>query len=62
MIIEEKATLKSGRVLIKRYSDAGVKLIQTPTGILYDDAIDVENAPYVYIESNIPVDPVPESQ
>lgn len=62
MIIEEKAITESGRVLIKRYSDAGLKLIQTPTGILYDNAIDVENAPYVYIESNVPVDPVPESQ
>lgn len=62
MIIEEKATTESGRVLIKRYSDAGLKLIQTPTGILYDDVIDVESAPYVYIESNTPVDPVPESQ
>lgn len=62
MIIEERATLKNGTVLIKRYSDAGVKLIQTPTGILYDDVIDVENAPYVYIESNVPVDTIPESQ
>lgn len=62
MIIEERATLKNGTVLIKRYSDIGMKLIQTPTGIMYDDVIDVENAPYVYIESNTPVDPVPESQ
>lgn len=60
MIMEERATLKNGTVLIKRYSDAGVKLIQTPTGVMYDSAVDVENAPYVYVESNIPVDPAPE--
>lgn len=62
MIIEERATLKNGTVLIKRYSDAGLKLIQTPTGIMYDSVVDVENAPYVYVESNTPVDPVSESQ
>lgn len=59
MIMEEKATLNNGTVLIRRYSDAGVKLIQTPTGVMYDSAVDVENAPYVYVESNVPVE-VPE--
>ena len=60
MIMEERATLKNGMVLIRRYSDAGVKLIQTPTGIMYNEPVDVENAPYVYVESNVPVDPKPE--
>ena len=52
--------LKSGKKLIRVYSDLGVKLIQIPTGVFYDEAIDVEGAPYVYGESKIPVDPKPE--
>jgi hypothetical protein len=30
----------------------GFKIMQLPTRRLYDDAIDVENAPYTYIETN----------
>lgn len=39
------------------------KIRQDQTGILYDEAIDVENAPYMYTETDIPaetnVDPTP---
>ena len=39
------------------------KIRQDQTGILYDEAIDVENAPYTYTETDIPaetdVDPTP---
>ena len=39
------------------------KIRQYQTGILYDEAIDVENAPYTYTETDIPVesdiDPTP---
>ena len=38
------------------YSDAGKKIEQFPTGILYDFAVDVENAPYTYTETSEPVD------
>lgn len=41
------------------------KIRQDQTGILYDEAIDVENAPYTYTETDIPaesdVDPQPET-
>ena len=41
------------------------KIKQDQTGILYDEAIDVENAPYTYTETDIPaesdVDPQPET-
>lgn len=30
----------------------GFKIMQLPTRQLYNDAIDVENAPYTYIETN----------
>lgn len=56
MIVEEVAVLNSGRRLIRRHSDLGMKLIQTPTGIMFDDVVDVEGAPYVYVESNTPVE------
>lgn len=41
------------------------KIRQDQTGILYDEAIDVENAPYAYTETDIPaesdIDPQPET-
>lgn len=41
------------------------KIRQDQTGILYDEAIDVENAPYTYTETDIPAesddDPQPET-
>lgn len=32
------------------------KIRQDQTGILYDEAIDIENAPYTYTETDIPVE------
>ena len=41
------------------------KIRQDQTGILYDEAIDVENAPYTYTETDIPaesdIEPHPET-
>ena len=41
------------------------KIRQDQTGVLYDEAIDVENTPYTYTETDIPaesdVDPQPET-
>lgn len=41
------------------------KIRQDQTGVLYDEAIDVESAPYTYTETDIPaesdVDPQPET-
>ena len=34
------------------------KIRQDQTGVLYDEAIDVENAPYTYTETDIPIEPV----
>lgn len=41
----------------RRYSDQGVKIRQTDTGIVYDDAVDVIPCPHTYEETDIPVDP-----
>ena len=49
MIIEEKIIINE-RELIKTYSDAGKYIIQTDTGIRYEEAIDIPNK-YSYSES-----------
>lgn len=49
---EEYRTRADGVKLVRTYSDEGKRLIQNETGIGYDEAIDVENAPYTYTESD----------
>lgn len=49
-------TREDGVKLYITYSDAGMKIEQSQTGILYDSAVDVENAPYTYTETSEPVD------
>lgn len=39
--------------LYKTYSDENFKIKQVETGIVYDEAIDVENAPYTYEETDV---------
>ena len=52
MIVKELyKTRADGVKLYRTYSDAGKDLIQNETGIIYSEAIDVENAPYTYSES-----------
>lgn len=53
MVIREFYTTRDDGVnLYKTYSDKGVYLIQEQTGYEYDIAIDVENTPYTYIETD----------
>lgn len=42
---------KDGVKLYRTYSDINHYIIQDQTGIEYTEAIDVENAPYTYTES-----------
>ncbi len=44
---------------IHHYSDAGYKIRQIETGILYDDAIDVLPCRYTYEETDEPIDEEP---
>lgn len=48
MIVEEILD----RVFVKHFSDSGVKLKQLPTGIVYDEAIDLIPCPYTYVETD----------
>ena len=53
MIVKELyKTRADGVNLYRTYSDDGKRLLQVETGILYDEAIDIEGAPYTYTESD----------
>lgn len=53
MIVKEfYATRRDGVDLYHTYSDAGHVIRQEQTGEEYEDAIDVINAPYTYIETD----------
>lgn len=38
--------------LIRHYSDAGMKIMQVETGIIYGEAIDVVPCSYTYVETD----------
>lgn len=52
-IVKEFYKTRSDDVNLYRiYSDEGKQIIQNETGIIYGEAIDVEDAPYTYSESD----------
>ena len=66
MIIKEFfKTREDGVNLFKNYSDKNFYIKQDQTGNEYSEAIDVENAPYTYTETDIPaesdIEPQPET-
>lgn len=44
-------TRNDGTNLFRTYSDENYRILQEETGNIYDDAIDVENVNYTYIET-----------
>lgn len=38
------------------YSDAGMKILQVETGIVYEDAMDVPESGYTYTETDIAIE------
>ena len=57
MVIKEfYRTREDGVNLYRTYSDENFMIRQNETGDLYDEAIDVENAPYTYTETDIPIE------
>lgn len=52
IVKEEYKTRTDGVKLFRIYSDEGKLIIQNETGNVYTEAIDVENAPYTYSESD----------
>ena len=49
-------TREDGVSLYRTYSDEGYYLIQNETGAEYEEAIDVEGAPYTYSETDKPIE------
>lgn len=56
---EYYATREDGVRLYRIYSDTDHKMLQKPTMVIYDEAIDVEDAPYEYEETDMLIEPVP---
>ena len=62
MIIKEYyRTRKDGVNLFRTYSDANLKIQKVGTDEVYDEAIDVQNAPYEYVETDIAIEPIEET-
>lgn len=55
---EYYATKENGVVLYRIYSDENKKIMQKPTMVVYDEAIDIEGAPYEYEETDELIEPV----
>lgn len=59
MIVREFYTTRHDGVrLYRTYSDSGVYIKQNETGVIYEEAIDVENAPYTYSETEEKIEEV----
>lgn len=57
MVIREYLlTREDGVRLFKHYSNENVYIKQVETGFEYTEAIDIENAPYTYIETDKPIE------
>ena len=52
MVKPENIIKDDGVKRIRYYSDKGYKIIQKETGIIYEEAIDFEDAGYTYDETN----------
>lgn len=53
MIVREFYEVRSDGVrLYKTYSDSGLMIKQNESGNIYSEAVDVENAPFTYTETD----------
>ena len=57
MIVREYySTREDGVRLFRTYSDTNHKIMQKSTMVVYDEAIDIEGAPYIYEETDDPIE------
>ena len=57
MVVKEfYRTRKDGVNLYRNYSDQNLKIRKVGTEEIYDEAIDVEFAPYLYEETDMPIE------
>ena len=58
MIVRELLIVnEDGTKLYKTYSDNKKKILQVDTGIVYDEAIDIDIATYTYVETDKEIEP-----
>ena len=55
IVTEFYITRDDGVKLYRTYSDADLRIKQVETDLVYDEAIDVENSGFTYIETDMPV-------
>lgn len=56
MIVKEFFKIREDGVLLFRtYSDRDLCILQRETGVVYDEAIDIDGAPYTYEETDIKI-------
>lgn len=53
---------EDGVNLYRTYSDKGVQIRKVGTDEVYDEAVDVENAPFTYEETDIAIEDYPDVQ
>lgn len=51
-MIKRETLVINNKIFIKTTSDTNHYIKQLPTNIMYGEAIDVENAPYTYVETD----------
>lgn len=62
MIVKEfYKTRTDGVNLFRTYSDKGLRIRKVGTDEIYDEAIDIESAPYTYEETEIPTEDATEA-
>lgn len=56
IVKEDYAMRKDGVKLVRHYSDGGFMIQKVGTDELYSEAIDIENAPYIYEETETKIE------
>lgn len=57
MIVKEfYRTRNDGVNLYRTYSDKALMIQKVGTNEIYDEAIDIQGAPYTYVETDIPIE------
>lgn len=57
-MIKTEAVTINGKSFTHNYSDSGMQIIQSGTGVYYSEAYDPEGSGRSYIESTTPIDSV----
>lgn len=59
MVVKEYYRIREdGVILYRTYSNEGKKIQKVGTDEVYEEAIDIESAPYTYTETDQPIDEV----